>query len=616
MHIMQRSYHGSPTHACKLHPSPLQINEIMYSLLSLLSSLSLLLFLPWTNGVEGQSKESLEEEEEDLVPLVIWPGMGDSCCYVFGAAGYKGVIERMLPGLYVKIISFGQTAQEDSYNSFFLNSNKQVELACDLLSSDEMLANGFNAMGFSQGSQFLRALIQRCGRIKVYNLISVAGQHQGVYGFPFCLGETSWFCDLFRQFLSIGVYLTIFQDNIVQASYWHDPHDEESYQLDSLFLSDINQEVVFNPAYKERLSSISNFLLIKFETDMMVQPRETQWFGFYKPGQAVETYSLFESRIFTKDLLGLQYLNGSGRLHFLSSPNGHTLLTYEWLDSYILPFVNTTFSKSHLPVNISPHSTSTSTYSSIKSTTNSNKVITNVQRPTSIHVTSDGHVFVLSRHDNAIHRFDSNGEPLGHLGPLPNKRELRGIAAYDNTLYAVDEESNIHAYAMNDGQYTGIIYRTMGGSNSTSLQCISIDNDGLIYISESRESIHVISRDGSSLKNLSNIGTHPHKIVFDSDGHIRFTNEKDKSIYVLSKTGRLLHKYPTHLSYPSGLFVDSNDNMMVADREGGVRVFNEKGFHIHDIGGFEGCEDMKVSASGAELWVSDTKADRIYMFKL
>uniref|UniRef100_A0A1X7SG29 Uncharacterized protein n=1 Tax=Amphimedon queenslandica TaxID=400682 RepID=A0A1X7SG29_AMPQE len=63
---------------------------------------------------------------------------------------------------------------------------------------------------------------------------------------------------------------------IVQASYWHDPHDEESYQLDSLFLSDINQELVFNPSYKERLSSISNFLLIKFETDMMVQPRETQ----------------------------------------------------------------------------------------------------------------------------------------------------------------------------------------------------------------------------------------------------------------------------------------------------------------------------------------------------
>ena len=34
--------------------------------------------------------------------------------------------------------------------------------------------------------------------------------------------------------------------SLVQASYWHDPHDEESYQLDSLFISDINQELVWD----------------------------------------------------------------------------------------------------------------------------------------------------------------------------------------------------------------------------------------------------------------------------------------------------------------------------------------------------------------------------------
>ena len=83
----------------------------------------------------------------------------------------------MLPRIYIKIISFGQTAQEvndphhdlkftfslslsplilqDSYNSFFLNTNKQVDLACQLLSSDAKLSKGFNAMGFSQGSQLL-----------------------------------------------------------------------------------------------------------------------------------------------------------------------------------------------------------------------------------------------------------------------------------------------------------------------------------------------------------------------------------------------------------------------------------------------------------------------------
>ncbi|XP_011407805.1 PREDICTED: palmitoyl-protein thioesterase 1-like [Amphimedon queenslandica] len=93
--------------------------------------------------------------EDDPVPLVIWSGMGDSCCYEYGAYQFKVVLERLIPGIYIKMVAFGKTPTEDSYNSFFLNSNKQVELACDLLSSDEMLANGFNAMGFSQGSQFL-----------------------------------------------------------------------------------------------------------------------------------------------------------------------------------------------------------------------------------------------------------------------------------------------------------------------------------------------------------------------------------------------------------------------------------------------------------------------------
>ncbi|XP_019861223.1 PREDICTED: palmitoyl-protein thioesterase 1-like, partial [Amphimedon queenslandica] len=212
------------------------------------------------------------------------------------------------------MVAFGKTPTEDSYNSFFLDSNKQVELACDLLSSDEMLANGFNAMGFSQGSQFLRALVQRCGSVKIYNLISLGGQHNGVYGFPFCPGSSSILCHLFRRFLGMGTYLSFIQDNLVQAQYWHDPYDEESYALDCEFLSDINQELVFKPSYKERFSNISNFVLVKFEYDMMVEPKETEWFGFYKEHQSVKTYSMFESKIYRRDLIGLQYLNKTERI--------------------------------------------------------------------------------------------------------------------------------------------------------------------------------------------------------------------------------------------------------------------------------------------------------------
>jgi len=41
--------------------------------------------------------------------------------------------------------------------------NDQVAEACETLAADPQLADGFNAVGFSQGGQFLRALVQRCG---------------------------------------------------------------------------------------------------------------------------------------------------------------------------------------------------------------------------------------------------------------------------------------------------------------------------------------------------------------------------------------------------------------------------------------------------------------------
>ena len=75
-----------------------------------------------------------------------------------------------------------------------------------------------------------------------------------------------------------------------------------------------------NADYKARLSAISNFVLVMFELDTMVQPKESevsrllssllstthpfsllpQWFGFYKEGQDKQVYTLYDSAIWTK----------------------------------------------------------------------------------------------------------------------------------------------------------------------------------------------------------------------------------------------------------------------------------------------------------------------------
>ena len=54
------------------------------------------------------------------------------------------------------------------------------------------------------------------------NLISVGGQHQGVFGFPRCPGDNVTVCNYIRDLLRLGAYESFVQEHLVQAEYWHD----------------------------------------------------------------------------------------------------------------------------------------------------------------------------------------------------------------------------------------------------------------------------------------------------------------------------------------------------------------------------------------------------------
>jgi len=80
---------------------------------------------------------------------------GDSCCNPNSLGRIKDMVEKEVPGIYVNSIQIGDDAKEDMLNGFFMNVNDQITEVCANLSVDPELQNGFNAMGFSQGGQFL-----------------------------------------------------------------------------------------------------------------------------------------------------------------------------------------------------------------------------------------------------------------------------------------------------------------------------------------------------------------------------------------------------------------------------------------------------------------------------
>ena len=133
-----------------------------------------------------------------------------------------------------------------------------------MIQEDPELQNGYNAIGFSQGGQFLRAVAQRCPQPPMKNLITFGAQHQGVFGFPNCPGEMDPFCDIVRDLLNYGAYVEFVQDFLVQAQYWHDPLHFETYVEKSLFIAEINNEKAEkNASYAINLAQLENFVMVK-----------------------------------------------------------------------------------------------------------------------------------------------------------------------------------------------------------------------------------------------------------------------------------------------------------------------------------------------------------------
>ena len=79
--------------------------------------------------------------------------------------------------------------------------------------------------------------------------------------------------------------------NSIQSStfqYWHDPLKPFIYAMRSQFIGLINNEnpLRHNVIYAANLKRLDNFVMVMFDEDSVVIPKESQHFEFYYPGQA------------------------------------------------------------------------------------------------------------------------------------------------------------------------------------------------------------------------------------------------------------------------------------------------------------------------------------------
>lgn len=84
-------------------------------------------------------------------PVVLWHGIGED-----HLDGIKQMIrEKVNESVHIKSIRIGESAVEDFESGILVHPNDQIASVCAEISFDDNLKDGFHAIGFSQGAQFL-----------------------------------------------------------------------------------------------------------------------------------------------------------------------------------------------------------------------------------------------------------------------------------------------------------------------------------------------------------------------------------------------------------------------------------------------------------------------------
>ena len=276
------------------------------------------------------------------VAVLVWHGMGDACDAQ--AALLRAVTAALATRgarACARAIGFGESADGDRWSSYAGDAWTQAAATCDFLREDAVVRRlgGFHAVGFSQGGQFMRAVVQRCGEeLGAKTLVTLGGQHAGVDAVPGCGGDVvSAACRAMNAAASAASASGWARHRVIQAQYFRDTSTHARYQRyleTNAFLPRINNEGQANEDARNRagLISLERFVMFMFEEDDMVSPKESSWFGSRVVGgdNRSRIVPYYENEVFYT-ALGLDALDRDGKIETRLVPGArHMQFDVDW----------------------------------------------------------------------------------------------------------------------------------------------------------------------------------------------------------------------------------------------------------------------------------------------
>ncbi|XP_069120180.1 lysosomal thioesterase PPT2-A-like [Argopecten irradians] len=230
-----------------------------------------------------------------------------------------GFIEKFHPGTNVTTIDAfnGYQSLQPLWTQVYKIQGMVLEIMKDH-------PKGVHLICFSQGGIICRGLLS-VTRHNVDTFISLSSPQAGQYG------DTAYLRYLFPHFIKEELYRYFYTSSGQHwsvANYWHDPHHEELYRNQSVFLALLDNDTnsAQNTEYKKNFLRLKNLVLIGGPHDQVITPWQSSQFGFYNGSEGI--LEMRQQRFYLQDSFGLRTLDQRKAIHTYTIPGIEHVMWY------------------------------------------------------------------------------------------------------------------------------------------------------------------------------------------------------------------------------------------------------------------------------------------------